>query len=44
MRVIAFDRFKSGVTMETIEPHLKEEDRNFIVDLLNDRSIAGLIG
>jgi hypothetical protein len=28
MRVIAFDRFKPGVTMDTIQPHLKEEVAN----------------
>jgi hypothetical protein len=28
MRVIAFDRFKSGVTMETIQPYLEEEVAN----------------
>jgi hypothetical protein len=28
MRVIAFDRFKPGVTMETIQPYLKEEVAN----------------
>jgi hypothetical protein len=28
MKVIAFDRFKPGVTMETIQPYLKEEVAN----------------
>jgi hypothetical protein len=28
MRVIAFDRFKPGVTMDTIQPYLKEEVAN----------------
>jgi hypothetical protein len=28
MKVIAFDRFKSGVTMGTIQPYLKEEVAN----------------
>ena len=28
MKVIAFDRFKPGVTLETIQPHLKEEVAN----------------
>jgi hypothetical protein len=28
MKVIAFDRFKPGVTMETIEPYLREEVAN----------------
>ena len=28
MRIIAFDRFKSGVTMKTIEPYLPEEVAN----------------
>jgi hypothetical protein len=28
MRVIAFDRFKSGVTMKTIQPFLREEVAN----------------
>lgn len=28
MRVIAFDRFKPGVTMQTIEPYLAEEVAN----------------
>jgi hypothetical protein len=28
MRIIAFDRFRPGVTMETIQPYLKEEVAN----------------
>lgn len=28
MKVIAFDRFKPGVTLETIQPYLKEEVAN----------------
>jgi len=28
MKVIAFDRFKPGVTMETIQPYLREEVAN----------------
>jgi hypothetical protein len=28
MRIIAYDRFKSGVTLETITPHLPEEVAN----------------
>jgi hypothetical protein len=28
MRVIAFDRFRPGVTMDTIQPYLKEEVAN----------------
>jgi hypothetical protein len=28
MKVIAFDRFKPGVTMETIQPYLKDEVAN----------------
>jgi hypothetical protein len=28
MRIIAYDRFKPGVTMETIEPYLPEEVAN----------------
>ena len=30
MRIFAYDRFKSGVTMETIEPYLPEEVANVI--------------
>lgn len=28
MKIIAFDRFKPGVTMETIQPYLKDEVAN----------------
>jgi hypothetical protein len=28
MKIIAYDRFKSGITMETIQPFLKEEVAN----------------